>query len=266
MDTLVMAVIAAIGFGVLGCAAAPEGGGRGLVGSPDLRAERIGVDGADYAYAVYRSPALPEGEPAPALLFLHGSGECGTDGEKMLAVGLPPAIREHPERWPFVVIVPQKPTSQSEWEDHGGAVLAILDREMEKERIDPARVAITGLSQGGHGTIAMVSRYPERFRAAAAVCGYVQPFWVEGERSPQGPPGPERAAELVAAFRGTPLRLYHGEKDSVVPAEESRWLARTLRDAGVEVGLTLYPDLDHNSWDAAYGDPDLARWLVEQTD
>lgn len=41
----------------------------------------------------------------------------------------------------------------------------------------------------------------------------------------------------------------------------------TIREVSVDeatVRLTLYPDANHNSWDAAYADPDLPGWLLRE--
>jgi predicted peptidase len=229
----------------------------------DYRTEK---DGREYAWSVMIPPGAEEG--GPGLLFLHGYGECGDDGKKQLTVGLPPAVRKNPERWPMVIIVPQKPVHNSEWEDHEAAVLAIVAEAAEKGHYDPGRLAITGLSQGGHGTIAFASRHPDRFRAAAPVCGYVdRRFDDRQQRVADDGARPEDAAVRDAAERlaGMPVWLFHGAKDPVVPASESRSLDAALRSRDAEVKYTEYSDADHNSWDAAYAEPELAAWLVRHT-
>lgn len=226
-------------------------------------------EGRSYPYAVYvprgldRSSVVEPG--ARGLVFLHGYGECGTDGSRPLAVGLPPAMMLEPERWPFVTLIPQKPAGDEEWEDHAGAVMAMLDQMIEDEGVDPGRVAITGLSQGGHGTIALASRYPDRFRAAAPVCGYVKRWWEDGERGTLGPPDDAEADRLVASFETTPVWLFHGARDDVVPPSESEWLNGALKAAGRTSKLTVFPNANHNSWDSAYRESGLWGWLVQMT-
>lgn len=228
--------------------------------------ESIRVGDRDYRYVVYRPRELDAGTPARGLVFLHGRGECGTDGSRHLAVGLGPRLLWEPERWPFVVIFPQKPDGESEWEDHGEAVMAMLDRVIADHNVDPGRVAITGLSQGGHGAIALVTRHPDRFRAAAVVCGYVGRWWGQGARIERRFPGGDDAARIVSAFRSTPVRLFHGGRDDVVPPAESEWLHALLDTAGVESTLTIYPEANHNTWDEAYGRSGVWKWLVKKTE
>lgn len=225
--------------------------------------QSIEVGGREYPYVVYRPRGLDASEPARGLVFLHGRGECGTDGSHQLAVGLPPALVWDTERWPFVVLMPQKPTKDSEWEDHAPAVLAMLDRMIAEHNVDADRVAITGLSQGGHGTIAIAAMHPDRFRAAAPVCGYIERWNVGGKKIDRSLPGPDSAERLVGAFRTTPIWLFHGGRDDVVPPIESETLHRILADGGVDAKLTLFPGDNHNSWDSAYRRSGLWEWLVE---
>ena len=227
-------------------------------------------NGASYPYSVYvprdlERAAEADGRGVRGLIFLHGYGECGTDGSKPLAVGLPPAMMLEPGRWPFVVVIPQKPRGDAEWEDFDDAVLAMLDAAIAEFGIDPGRVAITGLSQGGHGAIQFASMHGDRFRAAAPVCGYVQRFWEDGKRNSR--PKPEWAARSAFAesFEGTPVWLLHGGKDNVVPPAESEWLHEALQDAGMTSKLTVFPNDNHNSWDSAYRQSGLWEWLVDQT-
>jgi len=232
-----------------------------------VRAEDADGDTHTYAYSVWRSPALDDTERAPAILFLHGYGECGTDGQKQLTVGLPPQLVAHPERWPFVVIIPQKPVPNSEWEDHDAALTQILTAETDFEHLDPARIAITGLSQGGHGTVAIAARHPGRFCAVAPVCGYIDRWSNDGEKIRAGtlPDSPTLAA-VARALARHPVWIFHGGRDDVVSPGESRLLHEALHDAGSKsVELTVFPDDNHNSWDSAYGQPGLAAWLVAHT-
>lgn len=224
---------------------------------------RMEKDGREYAWSVMIPPGATEG--GASLLFLHGYGESGDDGKKNLAVGLPPAVRKNPERWPMVIIVPQKPVFNSEWEDHAPAVLAMLDEAAEKGHIDPKRLAITGLSQGGHGTIWFAANHAARFKAAAPVCGYVDRRIDENaQRLADNGATPEDPGVIAAAekLKGTPVWLFHGAKDDVVPPSESRSLFKVLGSAGATAKYTEFPEANHNAWDAAYADPELAAWLV----
>jgi len=111
----------------------------------------------------------------PLVLFLHGSGECGMDGEKQTHVGFGPALVAHPERWPFVVVFPQKPAEDPEWEECESIVFRVLADATRRYGIDEKRVALAGMSQGGHGTWFIGARHPERWTCLVPICGYGRP-------------------------------------------------------------------------------------------
>jgi len=223
------------------------------------------IDATTYACTVVINPSATRG--GAALLFLHGSGECGDDNLKQRTVGLPVHAAQNPDAWPFVLVLPQKPTVFSEWEDHERAVLAMLDAAAERGLIDPRRLGITGLSQGGHGVITLASRHPGRFRAAAPVCGYTRrrvdddgAGWIEpGAVDAQTP----RIVDAARAMSAMPVWIHHGDQDGVVPVEESRALSDALRRIGADVRYSEYAGVGHNAWDNAYGDDALGAWFAE---
>lgn len=223
-------------------------------------------DDQHYDYAIM----IPDGVQKldPAILFLHGFGESGTDGHKQLAVGLPPAVLKDPQRWPFIIIVPQKPTYMSEWEDHEQAVLMMLDQAASDGYLDPTKLAITGLSQGGHGSITIAANNPERFKAAAPVCGYVERrVSTEGQRLKVDIATPTTPAIINAAkaLKNIPTQLFHGDIDDVVPPEESQSLHQALQELNPDTNYTEFKDTNHNAWDQAYGTRDLPAWFMKHT-
>src|SRR5690606_33784366 len=142
-------------------------------------------DGRTYRYAGYVPRELPENPPV--VLFLHGRGESGTDGSRQIAVGIGRELLWNPDRWPAIVLLPQKPDHESQWPEHEPAVLGILDAAIDEFGADPRRVVLTGLSQGGHGSWIIASRNPGRFARVAPVCGYVR-FPFRGEDLPHAAP------------------------------------------------------------------------------
>src|SRR5678816_2492216 len=51
-------------------------------------------------------------------------------------------------------------------------VMRVVDEVTATYSIDPARMTITGPSMGGIGTAWVALRHPDRFAAAAPLCGY----------------------------------------------------------------------------------------------
>jgi predicted peptidase len=69
---------------------------------------------------------------------------------------------------------------------------------------------------------------------------------------------------VAKQIASTPMWLFHGGADPVVPTDESRKLHEALKAAGGNVKYTEYPNVGHNSWDKAYAEPELMKWLLEQ--
>lgn len=224
----------------------------------------IEVEGVSHRYQVYVPADYSPVRRWPVVLFLHGSGERGTDGILQTSIGLGDGIRRHAGRWPAIVVFPQAPPDQR-W--HGRVAhlaLATLDRTAREFRTDPDRVYLVGLSAGGNGVWNLAYRTPERFAALVAVCGWVQPTAERREAilpADSGLPYPVIARRI----RALPVWIWHGGADSVVPVEESRRMAEALRAAGAEVSYTELPGVGHESWIEAFDSPDLPRWLLNRT-
>lgn len=178
----------------------------------------------------------------PVLISLHGSGERFIKPEelrdhyfftKMLAITKKEA--------PMVVVIPQCPVD--EWW-LPVRVNDLLDEVLAKYRIDPDRVYLNGYSMGGYGTWATAIEYPERFAAIEPICG-------GGD--------PADAARLI----NIPTWAFHGEKDNTVPASESKVMVDAQKAVGCDVKLTLYPELDHNCWEATFANPEALKWLLQ---
>ncbi len=187
---------------------------------------------------------LPEGynknDPKewPLLLFLHGMGECG-DMLEMVKKNGPPMLIEHGKKFPFIIVSPQCPDTTG-W---SVKVLDMLLNEMDRlYNVNKNCIFVTGLSMGGHGTWELALAYPERFAAIVPVCGWADP-------------------SKAALIKDLPVWVFHGEKDDVVPPEESINMVNALKALGSPVKFTLYPDADHDSWTEAYNDPELWEWL-----
>jgi predicted peptidase len=221
----------------------------------------IEVEGVSHRYQVYVPAEYTRARRWPVILFLHGSGERGTDGILQTSVGLGDGIRRHAERWPAIVVFPQAPP---EYRWHGRVAhlaLATLDRTLREFNTDPDRVYLVGLSAGGNGVWNLAYRTPERFAALVAICGWVQP--TAERREAILPPDSGTPYPVIARrIRSLPVWIWHGEADSVVLVEESRRMAKALRDTGAEVAYTELPGVGHESWVPAFDSPELPAWLL----
>lgn len=202
--------------------------------------------GAERKYVVFVPPqyVLKKSFHWPVVVFLHGSGECGRDGVKHTRVGLPRLLAAHPEKYPFICIMPQAATL---WfrDDNALAVWMALDAVRREYRTDPERIYLTGLSMGGFATWEMTVTRPDLFAAIVPICG-VAPI------------------DYLSNIINIPAWVFHGADDQNVPVSASRQAVNELRRLGARPKYTEYPGVGHNSWDRAYATPDLWKWLLKQ--
>lgn len=224
----------------------------------------ITVHGAARRYQVF-VPARHGRGKAPVVLFLHGSGERGSDNQVQLKTGIGAYVRRHMDDFPAIVVFPQAPDG-SEWNQQADMVFAQLDAATREFGGDRRRTTLTGLSMGGFGTWDFALRAPHRFAALVPVCGgLVAPgrptMSVAGVAA-----GADPYADVARRLRDVPAWIFHGAKDDVVPPDYSRRLYAALKAAGArDVRYTEFPDANHNSWDSTYLDtPALWPWLFAQ--
>lgn len=214
---------------------------------------------------------LPENYDAskkyPLIFFLHGAGERGSNNEAQLVHGarlfLKPELRRD---YPAIVVFPQCPAN-SYWSNvdfkmqdgkrefifksEGEPTLAmklaqeLLLRLLKDYPVKKKQVYVGGLSMGGMGTFEIVRRNPKIFAAAFPICGGSEPSTAKQLKKPS-------------------WWVFHGSKDNVVPPELSEKMVSALQSVGASVKFTLYPEANHNSWDAAFAEPGLLPWLFSR--
>lgn len=180
----------------------------------------IDVGGRERTY-LYRLP--PGHDPSrtekwPLVIMLHGqfgTGERMEDGSQ--ASG--PA-----DRHGFVVIYPDG--VDRSWNDMRGStkaseqniddvafVKALIDRFIAERGVDPARVFVAGMSNGGMLAFRLACELSDRVTAVAAVAALM----------------PTNGSEACQPSRGVPMMIFSGEADPIVPYGGGT----VARDAGV---------------------------------
>jgi len=202
----------------------------------------------------------------PLIVFLHGAGERGNDNESQLYHGSNYFLSyEFRNSFPSILVFPQCPKN-SYWAKIKGIpnpkyptkkrgfsnnlpnnpqllIVESLLSDLEKTyKINSDKRYIAGLSMGGMGTFELIARNPNYFAAGIAICGGANPKWAK-------------------FFNNTPLWIFHGMKDNVVPPELSINMFNAIKVYNPNSKLTLYENIGHNSWDEALKEADIMSWL-----
>ena len=168
----------------------------------------------------------------PLIVQLHGSGGISND---------PPAPWKQEG---FIMVTPRLSPDQG----RGWSVPMLetmFSEVVAKYPVDLDRVYVMGHSMGGFGTYAWITAHPERFAAAAPICGGGNP-------------------SQAARIKDIPIWVFHGLKDDAVPIQKSYDMVEALRKLGGRVRFTLYTNGGHNVWDSAYAGTELYNWFLKQ--
>ena len=188
----------------------------------------------DGKYVVFIPKTYKGDKEFPLILFLHGSGETGTDGKSQLKAGLAPAIKKM-DNFPFIVVFPQ--SQKRSWLADGPdakRALSILDEVQKAYKVDSKRIYLTGLSMGGFGTWSLAIAHP-------GALGRHRPH-LRRRRSQKS--GQNQDTSLLVLSR----RCRHGRQRQTLPRHD-RCLDQHRRHAA----YTEYQMLGHNCWDRATG-------------
>ncbi|MDC1167795.1 alpha/beta hydrolase-fold protein [Flavobacteriaceae bacterium] len=201
----------------------------------------------------------------PLLVFLHGAGERGTDNEKQLLHGSNLYTSEiFRKNYPAIVVFPQCPKNSYWASVHKSSskklekrfkfkktlktfrtqeLLELFLYDFEKSyAIDPSKRYLGGLSMGGMGTFELVTRMPNYFAAAFAICGGGNPAWSK-------------------TLGKTPFWIFHGDKDNVVSYRFSKRMYRKMKRFNKDTKFTSYKGVNHESWNNAFQETQLFPWV-----
>ncbi|HYF70506.1 MAG TPA: prolyl oligopeptidase family serine peptidase [Ohtaekwangia sp.] len=124
--------------------------------------------------------------------------------------------------------------------------LELVDALIKRYAIDTNRLYLYGISMGGFGVFSVLAKEPGKFAAAYAICG--------GSNT--------NAADKLLE---TPLWIFHGEADDIVPVRLSRNVYNEMIKLGGKlVKYTEYPGVKHNSWENVAKEKTLPQWLLSQ--
>jgi pimeloyl-ACP methyl ester carboxylesterase len=234
----------------------PASWGQPLQSGPQVATFFSFVDDTDQPYGLYIPKNFDDQKKYPLVVSLHGAfsnhrlnlkrvfgkgnklGE--TDAE---ATRYFPSVRD-------VEYIVASPLARGTMGYQGIAeedVYAVLEDVKKRFRIDEERVYLTGLSMGGGGTLWLALTRPDVWAAIAPVC-------------PAPPAGTEPLAGNALNY---PVKLFQGEIDPLVKAEQTRGWHKRFQELGTNVEYVEFPGVKHNSWDNAYADGAIFDWFAK---
>ena len=204
-------------------------------------------------YRAIVTPGREHEELLPLIVFLHGDWQDGSNNESQLAGygngSLELVDAAIHDNIPLVYIAPQ--TAYPYWPP--ARVAAVIRDALQRFPIDPRRIYLTGISDGGTGVWDTLKAWPACFAAGVPMSGMTE---LAG----------------LAPIAQVPQWIFHGAKDNDTNVETgyggamlgSRAVVRALRAMGGTPRYNEYPMKMHVIWHEAYATGDLLPWLLDQ--
>ena len=212
--------------------------------------------------------AADPANPRPLILFLHGSGETGTNNVSQINGNIDNLLQGAKDNGAFLY-APQATTFT--WADptRTANVMSMIDQALLDFNVDPNRLYVTGLSMGGGGVWNMLNRFDDRFAAGVPIAAV----------SPGGDFDP---ANLV----GKPTWAFHARDDGTVSPVATRNVVNAVLSAAsaplinyptenfstleyrndiVGINHTEWPSGGHGIWGPVYNIPEMYDWMFSQT-
>ena len=218
--------------------------GEGGMKEINLSYKKKNPEEVDLSYLIYLPDDYQQNKhDYPLVLFLHGAGERGTDLEKVKIHGIPKRVVDG-AKFPFICIAPQCP-KEGYWDrtEYVNSLISLVKEVEHDYRVDSDKIYGTGLSMGGLGTLAIALKEPELFSAIIPVCGGAE-------------------MDNIQRLNQLPIWLFHGDSDDVHPVNNSILIFQALSPVNDHVFLTVYGDVEHDSWTQTYENKDIYNWML----
>lgn len=151
-----------------------------------------------------------------------------------------------PRAFPGFVLFPQ---NMNGW--NGGNtqdVIRIVRLLMKKHNIDPDRIYIHGLSNGGAAVYDAIKRAPWLFAGALTMSAISDGTIISSN-----------STHLVHEI---PIWTFQGGQDTNPTPSKTQGYVTKFRAAGMDVRYSYYPTLGHGTWNTAYNEPDFFTWML----
>ncbi len=194
----------------------------------DVPSRQVQCDGKKYRYELFSPGKKTDHDPLPAILLLHGAGD---DPGNFLDAWKHFAAKNH-----IVLVAPELP--REKWFEAVAPkmFLCVMDDARQFASIDSHRSYVFGHSMGGYLAYDAAMFDSEYFAAVA-----VHAMFIEDQY--QG--------ILANAKRKTPIVIFSGDHDELVPIENVRRTRDLLIKAGFPVQYSELKGHSHNYYAAS---------------
>jgi len=213
---------------------------------------RLPEANADMPFTLFVPSSYRTGQSAPVPLIVDLHGLNITPLQQILFDG----TADLAERYGYIVVAPMGFSVSGGWGPRPGNPVATAQLKPGTEarygsgelseidamtvlrgiraayNIDASRIYLMGHSMGGSGTYHLGQKYNDIWAGLAPLAG------AGGIATP----------EAAQRYRGIPMLIMHGARDSIVSVNTSRRAAMNLQAVGAQHLYLEFPDKDHEFW------------------
>jgi predicted peptidase len=212
-----------------------------------IKGEWVKSKEKDLLYQIYCPTKIYSETKLPLVIFLHGTGERGSDNEKQ--VDSRPkkfTTAKNQEKRPCVVVAPQCPTDQYWTEEELTKQVNALVKKLAKNLpVDEDRIYISGFSMGGYGTWEALSKGSKIYAAGLPISGGADP-------------------SIARSIKKIPIWNFHGDNDKSVSVTNSRKIVEALKKIKANITYTEFPGAGHGITGKVLNDTKVMEWLFVQ--
>lgn len=179
-----------------------------------------------WPYAVRVPEDYRGDEPVPLLIYLAGNAGPALEGFLIAEDAM--------TETDYLVLYPH--AGQAWWEPRARAMMdALLTEVMTEFNVDPDRVFLTGLSNGGTAAYYFAALWPHRFSAVVSAMGAGQ-FGIYGAEKERPVPG---------NLANVPLLFLHGARDRTISVNNTHLTVALLEPRWAPLDVHVWPDRGH---------------------
>lgn len=225
-----------------------------------------GNDDSFQPFLRYLPQSYKAGQKHPLVLYLHGYSPMTT---LVNWQGIPQCLIDLADEEGWLAAAPFG-RSNTDYQGIGEQdVLRVVDEMQRRYGVDADRVVLTGHSMGGTGVWCVGARHPDRFAGLMPIAGRGDYYYWHGLDRASLPDYKRRLIDVEFAgpqahrLARSAILAAHGALDMIVPVEEARFMAETVKKVNPDMIYLELPEEGHGGFDTVVQSPQGRKWFRE---
>ena len=200
---------------------------------------------SNWNYYLYVPKNVKKNQKKSLVVFLHGSGECGSNLKLLDSYGFAKYIKKGNEYDTFILI-PQLPSGS--WSGETTKIMNLINYIVSEYNIDQNKISISGFSLGAMAIPIILKENPNYFSSTVLVSIG------------------SRGSSYASYFKNTPTWIFAGTEDTKMGySSTSRSLMNAIEKISNNNIITIYKGKGHNIIDKALEDGSVIKWMISQS-